>query len=156
MKRNRSTPALSCLAARSKPALNLGSTRSAMSPMLAAALARSLQVPQRAPQRIDFVLVGIGLTFEGFNRFQHLFHILEGIAQGRDHLVDLFDGLLDARRRGRLPWPLWSWGSPCRRRLRFGGGLLRRRGFNRFGGPLGVLKRRCRFLLDISRFGFRG
>ncbi|SPE59034.1 hypothetical protein SBV1_2980008 [Verrucomicrobia bacterium] len=66
------------------------------------AFAGPVQLPDRAPQGFDFPFVGVFLALGQFERFKHFFHVVEGFAQGHEDLVDLVDGLLNGRRRGRL------------------------------------------------------
>ena len=63
-----------------------------------AAIARVVELAQRAAQGLDLVLVGVLLTLGQFERFQHALHLVEGFPQGLDDLRYLFDGLLDGSR----------------------------------------------------------
>ena len=64
--------------------------------------AGALELAQGAPERLDFVFVGIFLALGYFKSLKHLLHLVERLAQSLNRLIDLFDGTLDGRPRGRL------------------------------------------------------
>ena len=64
-----------------------------------------MQLPQSAPQRLDFLRVCILLSLGQLHAFQHLFHVVERFFQGLDDLINLFDGLLNRHWSGWLTLP---------------------------------------------------
>jgi hypothetical protein len=87
------------------------------------AFARTLHLPQRAPQRFDFALVGVLLPFCNLKNLQDLLHVIEALAQRPDNVVNFVNCLLNrfsrsglaltVRRRSRARL---SWLPVCRRR----------------------------------------
>jgi hypothetical protein len=61
-----------------------------------------LELPQGAAQGFNFAFVRQLLAVGQFHQLQHLVHLLEGLAQGRHHFGDFFDGLADGGGRRRL------------------------------------------------------
>ena len=97
-----------------------------------------VQLAQAAAQCLDLLLVSVLLPLGQFHRFQHFLHILQGLSQRLDDVVDLFNRLLNGRWRRGL-------GFAGRRNARcpfdgstFGDGLNRfrphRRGWRRWPG----------------------
>jgi hypothetical protein len=65
------------------------------------AFARPVQVAQAPAKGFDLLLVRELLPLGQLQGFEHLFHILEGGAEGFDDMADLFNGPLDGSgRRG--------------------------------------------------------
>ena len=105
-------------------------------------LPRTIDLAQGAPQRIDFVFVGVFLAFRQFQRLQNFFHVIKRLAKFLDDVVDLINGAANIGGRGGLSWRFCALGHR-RYRTSEGGGF-----------PL----RRVLFVcLDGKRhFGFRG
>jgi hypothetical protein len=78
---------------------------------MVSALPGPVQLVQAAAQGFDLLLVGVLLSLGQFERFEHFIHVVEGSAECLDDLVDLFDRLLNARRRRGLPFSGWRRGS---------------------------------------------
>ena len=64
-----------------------------------------MQLPQSAPQRLDFLRVRILLSLGQLHAFQHFFHVVERFFQSLDDLINLFDGLLNRHWSGWLALP---------------------------------------------------
>ena len=88
-------------------------------------LARPLQLTQGAAHGLNLPLVGIFLPLRKFQRFQDFFHIIEGLLEGLDDPVDLFDGFLNPGRRRRPRLANRQRGSNRLARSRFRAGLKR-------------------------------
>lgn len=74
---------------------------------------------QRAAKRLDLPFVGRLLTLSQFQRFQHFFHIVQGLFQSLDDAVHILDSLLDGR------WGCWLVRGGQRLRLAHRGALTR-------------------------------
>jgi hypothetical protein len=77
-----------------------------MSPMMAATLARSLQVTERAAEGLDFALISAALAFESLKSLQHFFHVFETLPEAVHDIVHLLDRALNAGFGGRLKMAL--------------------------------------------------
>lgn len=64
--------------------------------MRLALLTRPLELAQLAPQVFDLLLVRGILALGQFQVFQHLFHFVERLAEGDNHLVHRLDRILHA------------------------------------------------------------
>ena len=74
-----------------------------MRPRRRPALPRALQLTQGPPQRFDFLIVHALLALGQLQTFQHFVHVIECFPERVDDLVNLFDRLLNRRRRRRTP-----------------------------------------------------
>ncbi len=59
-----------------------------------------VQLPQGAPQRVNFPLVGAGLSLNEFKRLEHLLHFLQALAEHFDDMIDVIQRILDIRNGG--------------------------------------------------------
>jgi len=92
-------------------------------------LRRTLEAPQLLPQHFDIARVRGALALRFLNQFEHLIHLLERLAQRRDHFHHFVDGFanrvrrsgLKGTRRGRRQVPRRRALVPRRRRGRFAG-----------------------------------
>ena len=50
---------------------------------------------QCSPQLLEFPLVGDLFAFRQFQRFQHLFHFLQGFFQVMDDVLNILDSLVN-------------------------------------------------------------
>ena len=101
---------------------------------LVTTFARALvQMPEAAPQRFDFLLVGVFLPFSQFEGFKHFLHVVQRVSERINDPVDLFNRLLHRCGRSGNPIP---------------------HGLGRRGEDLRFLNReiRHRKLLDGNRF----
>jgi hypothetical protein len=132
--------------------------------MPAASLTRAVELPQGAAKGLDFVFVGVLLPFSHFDGLEHLFHLVNHLAEGVEDLIDVVDGLPDACGGSRLQRSLG--GRAVRPALRRGrpvsrsGGSCRLSpqpgiGFGRFFGGRGGLElfARLGLLLEVGLFG---
>ena len=56
-----------------------------------------LQLPQRAAERIEFLLIGQLLPFGKFHQFQGLFHLVQCLSERLHHLAHFIQRLADGR-----------------------------------------------------------
>ncbi len=57
-----------------------------------------MQSTERPTQRFKFPFVGVVLSFNQLQRFQHLFHVNEGVPKGANDLIHVVNGALNGRR----------------------------------------------------------
>jgi hypothetical protein len=108
-----------------------------------------LELTQAAAQRLDFLLVGILLTFSQLEHFQHVFHIIHGLAEGPDDAINFVNGLLNGRGRRGAAFP--GGRRDERARLLPGGSRFRGRRSWRNGGLGGVDRLAGRFRFHLSK-----
>ncbi len=83
------------------------------------AVSGTMQLPQRALQRLDFALVINFLALGQLEGFQHFLHLIQRLLQLLDNAGDLLDGLADRRGFRRSGFgPAFGFGfARARRRL---------------------------------------
>lgn len=105
--------------------------------------AGALELAQGASEGLDFVFVGILLPFGQLERLEHFLHLFECLPESLENVIDLFDGLFDARgrsrprlasRRGRSIEPVLGRSRPARG-LRSGSRLSGPRTFRLWRSP---------------------
>jgi len=114
-----------------------------MASMRGLAVAWTLEMPQRTPERLNFLFVGVFLALSELQGLEHFFHVVESLSQRVDDLVDFIDRLLNGSRRCGLTWP-----NGFGRR----GRLVNRFGWRRLGKG-GIFEHRLFPLRHIGRCG---
>ena len=102
-----------------------------------APFAGPVELPQAAAEGFDLLLIGVLLPLGQFQRFQYLLHVVQGVAERVNNVIDLLNGLLNAGQSGRrwLPTGGWDDGFLFDGR-RFSGGLCLLGGLRREGRGL--------------------